>query len=414
MEGFLYNFNLSKKVTLMMAVLILLSSIGLGFVSIRLSSDALVNQAIESLSNSAADGVKIIEASIERDMKVFEELSNRETTKSMNWNIQRQSLAPEMERQGYLEIGVIGKDRIAHFVSDGSTTDLSDRDYVKKAFQGEVNISDVLISLVTNQAVVMLASPITENGEIVGALNARLDGGALSEITSNLGFGENGYAYLLGEDGTFYAYINNDFVMEQRNLFDEKYKEEFGDVAQAFQELGMGNKGVVSYEYKGEKRYMAVDTVPSTGWILAVGAYEKDMLSGISKLKFTMMLGVLIFMLIGTILAIFFSSMISKPIVEYSKKIDKFSRYDFSSGEEDNFKKYLHRKDEIGIIGNSLASMQESIILLIRQIGDMSQNVASSSEELTAISQQSSTAADEIANVIQDIARGGRSSGKKY
>jgi len=65
----------------------------------------------------------------------------------------------------------------ATYILGENTADLSDRLYVKTALSGTPNVSDVLISKVTNSAVLMYAVPITDNGKVIGALIASVDTG---------------------------------------------------------------------------------------------------------------------------------------------------------------------------------------------------------------------------------------------
>ncbi len=253
----------------------------------------------------------------------------------------------------------------------------------------------------------MIAAPIKSGNDIVGVLVARKDGVAFSDITDELGYGANGYAYLLGLDGTFYAHNNSEYVLEQRNIFDDIETEGiFKDVALAFQKLGMGNKGVIRYDFLGSKRYMGVQPIPDTDWVLCVGTFESDALAGVRKLQNAILYSAIGFLILGITIALFLGKTISKPIIEYSKILDRMSTYDFSYDEKSKALKYLKRKDEIGKIGNSIATMQKNVITLVKQISNISQQVASSSEELTATSQQSSMASEEIAKAIADISQG--------
>jgi methyl-accepting chemotaxis protein len=405
--GSYMKISLSKRIALIIGLLVLVISSGLGFISLKNSSDALLKQTEEALSMSAEEGVKMFEAVISKDLGILQELARHENIISMDWEMQQEYLKPNVQRLKYLEIGVVTPDGIAHYVTDNSTANLGDRDYIKKAFQGQANISNVLISRATNQPVVMLAVPIEMDNNIVGVLIARKDGTAFSNITDQMSYGDNGYAYLLGLDGTFYAHNNSEYVLEQRNIFDDIETEgEFKNVGLAFQELGMGNKGVINYDFLGSKRYMGVQPIPNTDWVLCIGAFEIDALAGIVKLQGAMFYTAIGFIILGLIIALFVGTSISRPIVEYSKILDRIAKYDLSFDENSKALRYLKRKDEIGVIGNSLAVMQKSIIELVRQIAETSQQVASSSEELTATSQQTAIASEEIARAIEDISQG--------
>lgn len=401
------KLSLSRRIALLIGCLVLVVAVGLGFTAIKFSSNAIIEQTKEALLMSAEDGARLIEGHISRELSILQELANRARTQSMDWETQRESLISDVSRLDYLEMGVVTPDGVAHYVTDGSTADLGERDYIKKAFQGEANISNVLISKVTNQAVLMLAVPIKIDNNVVGVLIARKSGTALSEITDEMGFGKNGYAFVLGIDGTLYAHNNKDYVMEQRNILsDIETDGDMKNVGLAFKELGMGNKGIVNYDFLGSKRYMGVEPIPSTGWLLCIGAYESDVLAGLNRLKTTVFIGTAVFLILGIVIAMFLGGSISKPIVELLAVTEKISNYDLRIDENGKALKYLSRKDEIGDIGNSLVNMQKNLIELVKKIHEISEQVASSSEELTATSQQSATAADEVARAIEDIAKG--------
>jgi methyl-accepting chemotaxis protein len=89
---------------------------------------------------------------------------------------------------------------------------LSDREYIQKALAGRQVISDVLISRVTQQPVLMFAIPIMLDGSITGVLIGRRDGAVLTNMTKDIGFGETGYIYLINSHGTVICHPNKDLV----------------------------------------------------------------------------------------------------------------------------------------------------------------------------------------------------------
>jgi methyl-accepting chemotaxis protein len=126
----------------------------------------------------------------------------------------------------------------------------------------------------------------------------------------------------------------------------------------------------------------------------------------LNKLRSIIIIGTIAFMGFGILAAMYLGKSISSPIVELTSIIERISNYDITIDENSKAMKYVKRKDEIGIVTNSLLTMQKNLMNLIQDISEASQQVAASSEELTATSQQSATAADEIARVIEEIANG--------
>ena len=84
----------------------------------------------------------------------------------MDLQIQKESMREDVERLDYLDLAVVMPDGMAHYVLGEETANLGDREYVKKAFQGESNISNPIISRVTNGVVVMFAAPIEVDGKV--------------------------------------------------------------------------------------------------------------------------------------------------------------------------------------------------------------------------------------------------------
>src|SRR5690606_14228310 len=135
------------------------------------------------------------------------------------------------------------------YILSGEKTGLGDMEYIIKAFEGEANVSNVIISRIDKKPVVMFAVPIKKGNEIVGVLAGRRDATALCDITDKMGFGKNGYAFILGKDGTIYAHPDREIVMNRENaLKDIKDGGKFKTLGLAVQKIGIGNKGVINYE----------------------------------------------------------------------------------------------------------------------------------------------------------------------
>ncbi|NLY54031.1 MAG: methyl-accepting chemotaxis protein, partial [Firmicutes bacterium] len=143
---------------------------------------------------------------LSQELRVLEELARRSEIQSLHWPTQRQSLLPDVERLGYLDMGIMDLAGNATYVLTGEKAWLGDRVYFQQAVAGTASVSDVIISRVTNQPVVMYAVPIMRGDELVGVLIARKDAEVFSNIVDRMGYGENGYAAILGKDGTIYAH----------------------------------------------------------------------------------------------------------------------------------------------------------------------------------------------------------------
>src|SRR6056297_1051570 len=298
------NKKLSTKIALFVAVLLVVASLSIGILSINRGSNAMNNLADEELEVAAKTGSMYIESEIKGYLEVLSEVSTK--VSSMNWTEIRQELLDDVDRLGYMDIGIVYPDGTARYVTTNDTAELGDRSYVQKAFNGEANISNVIISRVTNGPVVMEAVPIKNGNEIVGVIIARRNGEFLSNVTDSLGIGERGYAFIVGSDSTLYAHDNRDLVLNQENPFNhietDGTLKEFGA---ALKELGTGNTGFANYDYQGSTRLTAMHPIEGTDWTLGIGNYQEDYLGPINNLR-NMILIISAIVIITGILAAFF------------------------------------------------------------------------------------------------------------
>lgn len=408
------NFNLSKRIGAIVGALVLVVSLSIGLIAITYSSNSLVKSQEENIKILSDEGAKRVQTILEMRMQVLYQLGNSDTMRTMNWESQKNSLTNEIERLGYLDMAVVSPDGTAQYVISGETSQLGDRAYIKKAFEGEANVSDVLISKVTNSAVIMYAAPIKADGKVVGVLIGRKDGTALNDITDELGIGERGYAFIVGADSTMYSHPNRDLVMEQANVYSQiDTNGELKAFGVELKKLGTGNIGLLKYEYNGDRRVTAMTPIPGTTWTLGIGNYENDILKDMNALRNFIFLATFIVLILGIIAGTGVGSFISKPINILLASVERMSRYDLTSDSSKKELKVLKRTDEIGIIAKALTTMKNNITELIQVVAASSEHIAASSEELTSTTQQSATSANEVARTIEEIAKGANDQAKE-
>jgi len=408
------KINLSKRISIFVGLLVLLITVGLGLITLKFSSDATLNEVQNAMLQYADVSAKQIETAVNMRIDILQEVANRETIQTMDWEVQKNALKSDAERLGYLDIAVVLLNGTAQYVETGETAELGDRAYIKKALEGKANVSDVLISKVTGKPVLMYAVPIENNGQIVGALIGRKDGTALNDITDELGIGETGYAFILGKDTTFYAHPNREIVITQRNVqSDIETDGSLQSFGIALNKLGLGKRGIVNYQFEKANRITAMAPIPNTDWIIGIGTYESDILGGMNHLKSIILVTALIFILLGIGLSTLLGRSIAQPITYLSGLIKKLSDYDLTFDDNDKATKLLKRNDEISMIAQAIITMQQNFTTLIKSVSGISQQVAASSEQLTSTSQEAATAVDEVARTIEEIARGASDQAKE-
>ena len=399
--------GITRKVTIMIAIFAIVICIGVGGISLLLSSMSMTEEAEKALGEMAQLGSEKIEIIVANRLALLEEVANRPMVKVMNFASQQEALKNDVERMGYLDMAIVTPSGQARYILSGDSADLADRSYVQKALAGETNISDVLISKVTNSAVLMYATPIIKDGKVIGALIGRRDGNALAEITNEMGYGENGYTYITNDKGIVVAHPNNEFVMTQFQPIEAaKTDAKLQPVADAFTKILANKTGVGSYTYKGENLYYAYHPIEGTNWTIVSTALSKEVLSGVMKLLMTLMLVVAVTIVIAVVCAFFLARSIAQPIVKLTQIVNRQANLDFTKVQTHEFDKIEKRKDEIGSMTTALFSMSENVRELLNNVTNTAEQVSATSEELTATSHQSAKASEEVAQTITEIAKG--------
>lgn len=408
------RLKLSSQIAFTSGLIILAVTLVLGYVSLSYSSKMLIKAEEESIQSLAKSGASQIEAMLEMRKEVIFETASNDYITSMNWVLQQRTLADDVERQGLIDMAVISRDGKAQYVLSGETADFVNEKFFYKAMKGQTNVSDVMISQVTNSPVLYFATPIYKRDIIMGVLIGKKDGFALSEITNQLGTGEKGYAFIIGADSTFYAHPDQEVVKNQVNIFEHiETGETYKDLGAKLQELGLGNSGLIRFVQDGENHIAALEPIPGTSWMIGICENENEVLKDVKYLKrFIIILGCMVLLVAitaGGIIGI----MIAKPITVLQSALESISRYDLTDDLSIKHARILGRSDEIGSIARALSTMKDNIVRLVKAVAINAEQIASSSEELTSITEQTTYSANEVSRTIEEIAKGASDQAKQ-
>jgi len=392
--------SIKTKLLIYFSVLIMLSSIAIGFFSISRASESLTTEAEKALKSLAYETARLAESRIDTQKKTLEMLAMGEDIQTMDWILQKNVLESQLPKTNFIDIGVVQLDGTVYY-TDGSTNYLGDREYVKKALNGEVNVSDLLISRVTNEIVFLYAAPIKREGKVVGALVGRRAGEALSDIIKDAGFGESGY--MINYSGTVVAHPDKEKVLSQFNPIEAaKQDNSLVSAANLFDKILKERTGISEYSFQGKDLYAGYAPVNGSNWIMVITADKDEVLAEVSQLQRGIVIFVAAILIISMILVYTIGNSISKPIILTVKHAEKIAALDIT---QDVPKSLISKKDEIGALARGIQTITDSLRGIISQISDASQHVSSASEELTATSNQSATVAEDIAKTIEEISR---------
>ncbi|MGE7752260.1 methyl-accepting chemotaxis protein [Lysinibacillus fusiformis] len=373
-----------------------------------INSTKAMNEQVESnLVSRAEDVSQYIEEHFQLTLVEVEAIAEQEAVRSMDFDKQKQYLSKRLaDNKNYLGFGIIKADGIAHYLDD-TTADLGDRDYVKEGFTGKSVMSEITISRVTGEPVILIVSPIdTVSGE-KALLLARMDGYYLSNIVEDIKVGNSGYAFMLDAKGTIIGHNNHSYVKEQNNPIKEA--EETGVMtgrALAAKEMIAHKSGYFSFETEDAGTNLMGYHTLDNGWKMGVIALENEMFSGLSKLKTNFIVTTIIVSLLGLFISFAISRSVSRPLRHVLRISEGLSEGDFT---QEIPEKYMKRIDEMGTMSRALDRMTVNMREMIAKVSHEATTVNEASCDLMGDVMAVTKHSKQIAGAINEIDRGAQS-----
>jgi methyl-accepting chemotaxis protein len=307
--------------------------------------------------NQAHSASQLIREVLNAETRVLYELANRARTQSMDFEIQKDSLMPEIDRLGYLDFAIVDRQGIAHYLRDETTSNLADRDYIIKALAGTSAVSDVIISRVIGKPVLMVASPIMVNGITAGALIGRRDGAVLTELTAGVSFGRTGYIYMVNTNGVYVCHPDPSLVYDQFNPITGALSDSsLASLERFITRVISGGDSFSAYDHDGISYIGASTPVENSNWILIVTMEREEFFGDINQIILsTMLIGVIAVILAVILVMFLIRGLIIRPIHLIMSEVDALANLKFDSVIP------AASKDEIGDVQRALGIIRESL-----------------------------------------------------
>lgn len=397
--------SIKIKMVLYMGLLLLAVCIGLGSASYITASKAIASQVNETLPQVAKQGAQVVSERMNGVLGSLEVLANRDRLKDVNnsWQDKDKILQEETSRNGYISMLMAGPDGLATMTT-GKTVNISDRDYFRKAVAGTAAISEPIISKDDGSLIIVYAVPIKLNGQIVGVLAALKDGNDLTGMTNDITFGKSGKAFMINEKGTKIAHSNRELVVNMDNDFDNAKQDASLDaLVNLEKQMTEGRSGVGEYKYNGEVKYLGFAPVEGTGWSLAVSAPKDELMAGINTMGRSLLILSALVLLLSLGVGYFVSRLIANPILVASEHLKVVAKGDFT---HECPKELLAKKDELGVLAEAIATMQESVRELVKGVLEESENVANSVTSTEQVVAELTGQIQEVSSTTEELSAG--------
>ncbi len=359
--------SIRTKITLCLMVTVLATQLVVGASSITLNYKSTVSTVDQMMSETAVLAAERIEQeltaykNVAMDTGCIPQLLDE--TVSLE---EKRSLIDERASMHDFQRGnIVGADGISIF--DGN--DYSDREYVKQAMQGNVYVSEPLISKVTGELSIMVAAPIYKEGmkgsDIEGVVYFVPHGTFLNDIVSSISVSENSRAYMINRSGDTIADTTLETVTVQNIESEAKSDASLEELASIHAAMREGKNGFGNYKNGKKSMFAAYAPVNGTdGWSVAVVAPQSDYLSGTYFDIAINLVMMALAILLSIIVALKLANSIGRPMKACAERMRLLVEGDLESPVPE-----VVSKDETGMLTQSTAELVEGLSTIIHDIG---------------------------------------------
>jgi methyl-accepting chemotaxis protein len=403
------NLKLGTKLILVGSILLLVPISVVGYLAVKQASKGLSEIEDEQLTGVTKSLAQAVNNALEGEMMVVKDLSiSPETIRAaISTNAGSQGaqgdIAALNQRLGHFAqtdglkdnsqvvyvTGLEGK-AIAASVEKYIGVSFSERQYIRDALAGNVNVGKADVNKVTGELFVPIATPIhSPDGKIVGAIANILSIGVLGDLISNTKVGKTGYAWMIDKEGRFIAHP------DKANVLKLNVSSLDGMEAIAKKMLS-GQSGVERYVFKGVAKTGGFAPVALTGWSIGLSLPNGEFLAQANQVRNTVLMVGVIFFITALVVFYFFSRIITNGIRKGVDLAVHVAEGDLTANID------IQQKDEIGQLADALRNMMTKLRTIVADVHSAADNVAAGSEQMSSTSEEMSQGASEQAAAAEE------------
>jgi methyl-accepting chemotaxis protein len=269
--------------------------------------------------------------------------------------------------------------------------DARQRGWYKLALQhkGQVVVTEPYQDAGTGSMVVGIAKAVERNGQVVGVIGLDCSLQTLAEKVGSKKIGNTGYIFISEPSGNIIAHPDKDVLntdgAAKLPIWDKVKSED---------------KGFMSYDYNGAKKFGVYETNKLTGWKLVAILDESEISNDTKSILLTTLGIITVIALISFGMSILLSRGISRNIKMLKEVFTKASNGDLTVTVQ------ATTKDEFHDLALSFNSMMENILALMKNVTESSETVIETSTSLSSMSEEITASISEVAKAIEDVSSG--------
>lgn len=331
--------SLSAKLVFGGVIIVLVPVLAIGLISALKSSGALEEVARHQSVELAKGLANMAQLAIQEEMKVAAQVAARDvvveaaTRKASGEDPNIEKLNSELKAivkgsgNEYETIFVAGPDGV--IFGDGvdgkyKGVNVSERDYMRNAKAGKVNIGTTVKSKVTGRPVLVFGAPIlSSSNQVVGMVGTAVNIGFLADKVASVKLGNTGYAWIIDKSGVMLSHPQKEYILEMNATKQDGLKE-------MAEKMVAGQSDSTIYTFNGVKKVNGYAPVELSQWSVSVTQNYDELMAPANMIRNLILVLGLCFVIATVVGVLIFSRRISTPIT-YSIRTLTQSAQQFSS-----------------------------------------------------------------------------------
>lgn len=397
--------SIKAKLALFLSIFLLVVFIGVGFITYNTAYRAVEQNIREALPELAKKSAMIVSSRVETDLNGLEVLANNYLIKDMaaDWQEKKKILDAEVQRGGYIKIGIADKDG-NYKTTAGESFNISDKEYFIDAMSGATYVSDPMESDTGDSLVITFAVPIRENNKVLGVLIGVKDSTSLTSIISDIVYYESGSAFMINEDGTIIAHQDQELVDNAVNILEMAEEDEsLSQLAYWCGRMMSWRTGAGEYQYGGVEKYIGFAPVEGLNWSIAATVPKQEVLKTLTDIRKNVAIATSVVLFLTIAITYLILNSATKTLNVVANHLPKIASGDLTVDIPD---KYLKNRDETGILSNAVKKMQDSLKNIIAMLNENANKIDMEADNLSSVAGELASSSENVAVSIQDVAQG--------
>ncbi|MCM1988957.1 methyl-accepting chemotaxis protein [Oceanirhabdus seepicola] len=250
-----------------------------------------------------------------------------------------------------------------------------------------------------NRDIISYEIPVYEGDTLIAVLGTSFDFNIFRNEINNIKVYEKGYAFLLDENYDVLVHPNFDMGESLDKVLN-------GDLKFLTDKMREKESDTIKYKYHGEDKILSFTRV-ANGNIIALTVSRDEIFQEMNSARTFMILISLVIVIISIAVSLYLGRSISKPIIRVTELITKTEKLelDYASG----YERLLKYNDEIGVMSRALFNTRKVLRTVVGNIKENSNIIDDEAATLSAASEEMSSLAENVSDVIEEGAKGSQS-----